>query len=115
MNDPQRLSVVRAVHSLIYLGMAVSTVAVLYAGITGRSGWWLWLAIGLLVIEGVALAANGMTCPLTSLAVRYGAEKGHAFDTFLPEEVAGYMFRFFGALMLVGLVLLVVRWLGIIG
>lgn len=95
--------------------MAVSTLAVLYAGITGLSGWWLWLAIGLLFVEGVALVANGMKCPLTTLAVRYGAEKGHAFDTFLPEQIAGYMFRIFTILMLAGLLLLIARWLGVIG
>jgi hypothetical protein len=114
VTDAQRLTLVRAVHSLIYLLMAVSTFAVLYAGATGQTGWWLWLAIGLLLLEGIALAANGMKCPLTSLAVRYGAEKGHAFDTFLPERVAGYLFRFFLVAMLVGLVLLGARWVGII-
>ena len=35
-------------------------------------------------IETVLFADNGMKCPLTALAVSYGAEKGCAFDTFLP-------------------------------
>jgi hypothetical protein len=60
-------------------------------------------------------AGNGFRCPLTALAVRYGAEKGYAFDTFLPERVTRYTFRVFGTLMGVGLVLLALRWVGALG
>ena len=42
------------------------------------------VASALLGIETVLFADNGMKCPLTALAVSYGAEKGCAFDTFLP-------------------------------
>ena len=41
-----------------------------------------------------------------------GAEKGYAFDTFWPERATRHTFRFFGTLMLVGLVLVALRWLG---
>jgi hypothetical protein len=47
--------------------------------------------------------------------VRYGAEQGYAFDTFLPERATRHTFRFFGTLMLVGLVLLALRWLVVLG
>ena len=83
-----------------------------YAGLTGVQGWCLWVAPGLLAVETVVFAGNGMTCPLTALAIRYGAEKGYAFDTFLPERATRHTFRFFGSLMLVGLVLLAMQWLG---
>ena len=39
---------------------------------------------------------NGMHCPLTALAARCGAEKGHAFDTLLPESLTRHTFCFFG-------------------
>ena len=57
---------------------------------------------------------SGMRCPLTDLAVRYGADAGYAFDTFLPKQVTRYTFRVFGSLMGLGLALLVLRWLGVI-
>jgi hypothetical protein len=47
--------------------------------------------------------------------VRYGAEKGYAFDTFLPERVTRYTFRVFGTLMVLGLALLALRWAGVVG
>jgi hypothetical protein len=106
---------VRAVHTLIYLVMAASTFALLYAGLTGRQGAWLRVSMGLLAVEIVVFVGNGMRCPLTALAVRYGAEKGYAFDTFLPEPVTRYTFQFFTTVMVVGLVLLALRRMGALG
>ena len=45
-----------------------------------------------------SLVGNGFKCPLTGLAVKYGATKGYAFDTFLPERVTRLTFRVFGSL-----------------
>ncbi len=109
------LALVRGVHTTIYLVMVASIFVLLYAGTTGYVGSWLWVALGLLAVETVVFLGNGMKCPLTALAVRYGAEKGYAFDTFLPEHVTRYTFWFFGSLMLVALLLLVLRWVGVFG
>ncbi|MEZ4657083.1 MAG: hypothetical protein R2911_05890 [Caldilineaceae bacterium] len=46
--------------------------------------------------------------------MRYGAEKGYAFDTFLPERPC-YTFNFFGTVILIGLGLLLLRWLEALG
>jgi hypothetical protein len=115
MTDNQLLSLIRAIHTAIYLVMAVSTFVLVYAGITGTQGIWLWIALALLGVEVIVYVGNGMQCPLTPLAVRYGAEKGYAFDTFLPERATRYTFNFFGTVMVVGLVLLILRWVGVLG
>lgn len=115
MNRAQTLALVRFVHTAIYVVMAVSVFVLLYAGITGASGWWLWTALTLLAVESAVFLGNGLKCPLTALAVRSGAEKGYAFDTFLPERATRYTFRFFGTLMVIGLTLLALRWIGILG
>lgn len=115
MNRAQTLALVRFVHTAIYLVMAMSVFVLLYAGITGAAGWWLWTALTLLAVESAVFLGNGLKCPLTALAVQYGAEKGYAFDTFLPERATRYTFRFFGTLMVIGLALLALRWIGILG
>lgn len=115
MNRAQTLALVRFFHTAIYVVMAVSVFVLLYAGVTGASGWWLWTALTLLAVESAVFLGNGLKCPLTALAVQYGAEKGYAFDTFLPERATRYTFRFFGALMMIGLALLALRWIGILG
>ena len=109
MNNPQALALVRFIHTAIYIVMVAAIVVLLVAGITGYSGIWLWISLGLLAGESVVFLGNGMKCPLTTMAVRYGAEKGYAFDTLLPERWTRYTFRFFGTLMVIGLVLLGVR------
>jgi len=114
-SDAWRLALVRGVHTAIYLVMVASIAVLLYAGVTGYGGVWLWIALGLLAIETAVFLGNGLRCPLTALAVRYGAEKGYAFDTFLPERVTRNTFWFFGSLMVVGLVLLALRWVGVLG
>jgi hypothetical protein len=111
MNDAQRLGLVRAVHTAIYVVMAGSVFVVDYGGVTGAHGPWLWTAAGLVAIECVVFAASGMKCPLTAVAVRYGAGDGALFDTFLPERMTRYTSRVFGPLIVVGYLLLAVRWL----
>lgn len=114
VTERQRLVLIRAIHTAIYLVMATSTFALVYAGVTGAQGVWLWVALILLAVETIVYLGNGMRCPLTALAVRYGAEKGYVFDTFLPERATQYTFNFFGTLMVVGLGLLLLRWVGVL-
>jgi hypothetical protein len=115
VTDGHRLAFIRAIHTAIYLVMAASTFVLVYAGVTGAEGAWLWVVLSLLGVESVVFVGNGLRCPLTALAVRYGAKTGHVFDTFLPERVTRHTFRFFGTVMVVGLCLLVLRWTGVIG
>jgi hypothetical protein len=111
MTDAQRLAAIRSVHTAIYLIMVTSTLLILYAGITGAQGAWLWVAMALMGMEVAVFTGNGLKCPLTMLAVKYGAKTGHVFDTFLPERFTRYTFRVFGSLLFVGLFLIALRWL----
>jgi hypothetical protein len=105
------LAVVRAAHTAIYIVMAASTFVVLYAALTGNMGRWLLIPIGLLSFEVIVFVGGGMRCPLTAIAVDYGAvEGGPLFDTFLPERITRYTFRIFAPLIVLGLGLLCTRW-----
>jgi len=109
VTDAKKLALVRGLHTAIYVVMVAAIGVLLYAGATSYAGIWLWVALGLLGTETVVFVGNGFACPLTDIAVRFGAEKGYAFDTFLPERVTRYTFRFFGSLMFVGLMMLAAR------
>ena len=114
MSKQTALSIVRWGHTLIY-GVMVGAISILlYAGVARYSGPWLWTSLGLLTAESAVFFGNGKRCPLTALAVRYGAEKGHAFDTVLPERLTRHTFRFFGTLTAVGAALMILRWTGAI-
>ncbi len=114
-SDARKLVLVRIGHTVVYMVMVAAVFVLLYAGATGYAGRWLWVALALLGCETVVFLGNGARCPLTDLAVRYGAETGYAFDSFLPERVTRYTFRFFGSLMGLGLVLLALRHTGHLG
>lgn len=114
MTDHTTLTLIRTVHTAIYLVMAAATFVLVYAGLTGATGVWLWVALGLLAIESAVFVGYGFKCPLTGMAVKYGATTGHVFDTFLPERATRYTFRVFGTLMVAGLVLLAARWVGML-
>jgi len=114
LNKAQVLLLVRWIHTLIYFVMVAAIAVLLFAGFSGYAGVWLWIALGLLGVETVVFLGNGMRCPLTAVAVRYGAEKGHAFDMLLPERFTRHTFRLFGTLMALGIVLMVLRWAGVL-
>ena len=114
MQPSRALFWVQLIHTVIYLVMVCAIGLLLCAGISGYQGIWLWISIGLLVTEGLVFFGNGRRCPLTALAVQCGAERGHAFDTFLPERCTRYTFRFFGTLTVIGFVLVALRWSGIL-
>lgn len=110
MTDPQRLALVRAFHTIIYVVMAGSVSALLYAGVSGAGGAWVWVALALVGFEIVVFVGGGMKCPLTAIATKYGARHGH--DTFFPESITRHTLTFFGPLIAIALALLALRWLG---
>lgn len=114
MQKSQALTLIRTLHTTIYLVMVAAIAVIWHAALTGRFGPPLWTALALLAIESAVFLGNGRRCPLTALAVRYGAEKGYAFDTFLPERATRYTFRVFGTLMVLGLIALLLRWAGLL-
>lgn len=112
MTAGKRLALVRAVHTAIYIVMAASIFALLYAGLSGADGPWVWLALALTTIEAIVFAGSGMKCPLTAVATRHGARPGH--DTFFPESVTRHTLAIFGPLLAASLLLLALRWSGLL-
>ena len=111
MTDSHRLALVRGAHTAIYVVMAGSVFAILYAGIVGDNRPWLFVALGLVAVEIVVFVGSGMKCPLTAFAVKSGAPPGA--DTFLPERLSRHTLHVFGPLIVIGMVVLIARWLGV--
>jgi hypothetical protein len=109
MSDSHVLFLIRTFHTTIYIIVAVSVVFLLVSALLGYFGPLLIVALVCIGIEVIVFVASGMKCPLTDLAKKYGAEKGYVFDTFLPESFTKYTFRFFGLLLVIGLILLALR------
>jgi hypothetical protein len=55
-----------------------------------------------------------MKCPLTAVAVRYGARIDGPYDTYFPERCTRHTLTVFGPLILAGLALNLLRAFGLI-
>jgi len=66
----------------------------------------LLVALVAILLEGVALLLNRGRCPLTTLAEKYGADKGSVTDMFLPSWMGRQVFRVSVVLVPIELIIL---------
>lgn len=83
-----RLTVIRAVHSGVFLVELAAIAWLVLSGLMGRRDRSVAIAGGLVAIESAVFVANRGVCPLTPLAERHGASNGSVSDIFLPDVVA---------------------------
>lgn len=82
------ITVIKAVHSLIFLNMAASILYTLYSGLTNRVTRLTGFSIAAVIGEGIVLLSNEGRCPLTDMVEGLGADHGSVSDIFLPKPVA---------------------------
>lgn len=99
------LAFIRWVHTAIFVVMATAVFFILVCGLFAIRTAGIYVAIGLIAVEGVVFLGNGARCPLTNLAKCYGAEKGYVFDTWFPEHLTRFTFPVFTSLLAIGLLL----------
>ena len=109
MASPERLFLIRLLHTVIYVVMAASALLVLFAGVTGANGPWLPPALVLILLESVVFISFGLKCPLTAVVARH-ADGRPVSDTLMPERLTRHTFTVFGPILVVGLALLALRW-----
>lgn len=105
-----KLFFIKLIHSTLFLFISASAIYVLYSGIAKNYNWTLFLAIGVVLIEGVVLIFNNWRCPLTTLAKKYGAEKGSVTDIFCPKWFVPHVFQSLTVVFVSGLILLGLNW-----
>jgi hypothetical protein len=104
------LTLIRSVHTAIYIILAASVCLLLFAAITAYAGPLVIAAAMAVAAETIVFTANGFKCPLTGLARKYGAEedKGYVFDTVFPVRITRLTFGVFGTMLaLAGLIYIV--------
>jgi len=114
MSNRQKIFIIKLAHTLIYIVMVIAIFIILYSGITETYNLWLYISLLLLLGESAVYLANGKTCPFTNLAKKYGDDKGYVGDIFMPKKIADNTFYVFGALFLLGIVILLLNVLGLI-
>jgi hypothetical protein len=110
MDNKTKLFIIKFVHSIIFFFMVACLVYILYCAVARRYDWTLLIALGAILIEGMALLLNRFRCPMTSLAERCGAERGTATDLFLPEWCSRHTFKVSTVIFIIELIWLAVGY-----
>src|SRR5580765_8530519 len=109
MQNETRLTIVRIIHTLIWLFFNVVIFYMLYAVVNDKLDIWLWIGYGLIIFEGAILLACKFFCPLTLLARRYSNSTKENFDIYLPNWLAKYNKLIYSGIMFIIVLLTVYR------
>lgn len=87
-NNSKDLFWIKTLHTGIWLFFNMVIFYLLYAVITDKIDKWVWICLGLIVMEGLILLFFKTVCPVTLIARKYSDSQAHNFDIFLPEWLA---------------------------
>ena len=107
--DKKKLLIIKSIHTAIWLFYIFVFCYILYAGIFNKIDKYLWIAIGFVLLEVLALIVNRWKCPLTILSYKYSSNHETGFDIFLPRILAKYNKAIFSTLFLFEILLVLYR------
>ena len=81
-------TLVKTIHSLIWLVMVSAIFYILYAGIFNRFDVYFYISIGLMIVEGIALLIFRGACPLTVVSKKLKSDYNEGDDIYLPHWLA---------------------------
>jgi hypothetical protein len=108
---PAMLAAIKAIHTMIFFGVAAQIAAIVWDGVRQRPGRRTALAFAIAVGESAVYVSNNQVCPLTPLAEELGAEKGSVADIFLPDAVSARIPLVGGGALVAGIILNAWAWL----
>lgn len=109
MNQSEKLLLIRFAHTFIWLFFVSVIFYIVYSGISNKINSYTWIAIGLVIGEGIVLLLFKMFCPLTILARKYSDSDKDNFDIFLPNWLARYNKIIFTTIYIIGLIIVLTR------
>ncbi|MBJ6119242.1 hypothetical protein JAO76_13615 [Pontibacter sp. BT310] len=111
VSNERKLLLLKLVHTLIWIFYNVVMFYLLYAVLTDRIDKWVWICIGLVVLEGLVLLVFRKMCPITVVARKYSDSTRDNFDIFLPNWLARYNKEIYTTIFLVSILILLYRLL----
>ena len=107
----KKLHYLKLIHTIIWFFYVLVILYILYAGICNKINLYLWFAIGLVIMEGIILIIYKGKCPLTILGYKYTDNHEVGFDIYLPKWLAKDNKIIFGAIFVIGILLIIYRYL----
>lgn len=99
----------KIVHTVIWAFFVIAIFYILYAGIWDKINPYVFIAIGLVVIEGLVLLAFKWRCPLTVLGLKFTEDTETGFDIFLPKWLAKNNKAIFTTIYVIGVIIVIYR------
>ena len=84
------LTAIKIIHTLIWVFFNVVLFYMAYAVIVDKIDKFVWIGIGLILLEGIVLLSFKKMCPLTIMARKYSESNKDNFDIYLPNLLAKY-------------------------
>lgn len=113
MTPADKLTAIKIAHTIIWVFFVVAIFYVVYSGLTNKVNNLTWIAIGLVIGEGVILLIFRMFCPLTLMARKYSDSTRDNFDIYLPNWLARHNKVIFTSIFILGLILVLYRTINI--
>lgn len=111
ITNSQKLLVIKIIHTLVWVFFNVVIFYLLYAVVANRIDKWVWICLGLIVLEGLVLLVFKKMCPITVVARKYSDSKQDNFDIFLPNWLARYNKEIYTSIVLISVIILIYRLL----
>ena len=109
MAENFKLILIKSIHTIIWLFFNVVIFYLLYAVIVNKIDKWIWICIGLIVLEGIILMVFKRVCPVTLIAKKYSNSTKDNFDIYLPNWLARHNKKIYSIIVLIAVVILVYR------
>ncbi len=106
-----KLTIIKLIHTIIWMFFNGVIGYLFYAAITNKIDKWIWICIGLVLLEGLVLLIFKGLCPITVIATKYADSGKENFDIFLPNWLAKYNKLIYTSLFLVAITILLFRLL----
>jgi hypothetical protein len=103
------LILIKIIHTIIWLFFNVVIFYVLYAAIVNKIDIWVWICIGLVLLEGIVLLIFKNLCPVTVIARKYSNSTKDNFDIYLPNWLAKYNKLIYTSIFILALLILIYR------
>jgi hypothetical protein len=111
MTAGSKLTFIKTIHTAIWIFYNVVIFYLLYAVIAGKIDKWVWIGLGLFLLEAIVLLIFKMKCPLTIIARRYSGSDKDNFDIYLPNWVAKHNKTIYSIILVFVILILIYRLL----
>ena len=105
----RKLLLIKVVHTMVWVFYNVVIFYLLYAVLANWIDKWVWICLGLIVMEGLVLLVFKKMCPITVVARRYSDSTRDNFDIFLPNWLARYNKEIYTTIVFISVLILVYR------